>query len=96
MYYFHKDEEPIAWRMVGLACRLVMELGLHRRETYNTLFATEEDRTMGIRLFWSLYVLDRRWSLGTGMPFAMQDADIDPTVPRPVSRLRRSLYRGYE
>ncbi|KAF2094716.1 fungal-specific transcription factor-like protein [Rhizodiscina lignyota] len=83
MYYFHKDEEQVAWRMVGLACRLVMEIGLHRRETYNTLFANEEERTMGIRLFWSLYVLDRRWSLGTGMPFAMQDSDIDPTVPRP-------------
>lgn len=85
MYYFHKDEEPIAWRTVGLACRMCMEIGLHRRETYNFLFQTEDERSAAIRLFWSLYVLDRRWSFGTGMPFAMQDADIDPQLPHPVS-----------
>jgi len=38
-----------------------------------------------IKLFWSIYVLDRRWSFGTGMPFALQDADIDPLLPEPVS-----------
>jgi hypothetical protein len=29
-------------------------------------------------------VLDRRWSLGTGMPFALQDADLDHNLPKPV------------
>jgi hypothetical protein len=29
-------------------------------------------------------VLDRRWSFGTGMPFALQDTDIDPDLPKPV------------
>lgn len=85
MYYFHKDEEQIAWRMVGLASRVCMEVGLHRRETYQTQFMTDSERNQALRLFWSLYVLDRRWSLGTGMPFAMQDADIDSSLPKPVS-----------
>ena len=39
-----------------------------------------------VRLFWVIYSLDRRWSFGTGMPFAMQDADIDPQLPEPVRR----------
>jgi hypothetical protein len=34
-------------------------------------------------LFWSIYVLDRRWSFGTGMPFALQDSDIDPLLQKP-------------
>ena len=48
------------------------------------LFANEEERKWAIKLFWSVYVLDRRWSFGTGMPFALQDADIDPALPEPV------------
>ncbi|KAF9640074.1 Casein kinase II regulatory subunit [Lasiodiplodia theobromae] len=83
MYHFHRDEEDTAWRIIGLAARLCMELGLHRRETYSTIFTEEEERAAAIRLFWSVYVLDRRWSFGTGMPFAFEDTDIDPNVPKP-------------
>lgn len=46
----------------------------------------EEQRTGAMLTFWSVYCLDRRWSFGTGMPFALQDSDIDPNVPKPVSR----------
>lgn len=62
-----------------------IELGLHRRDSLFKVFTDEEDRSMAIKLFWSIYVLDRRWSFGTGMPFALQDADIDPSLPEPVS-----------
>lgn len=60
-----------------------MELGLHRRETYDRM--DEEQRNLAMLVFWSVYCLDRRWSFGTGMPFAIQDSDIDPNLPRPVS-----------
>ena len=59
-------------------------MGLHRRQSLFNLFADEEERSWAIKLFWSIYVLDRRWSFGTGMPFALQDADIDPALPEPV------------
>ena len=49
------------------------------------MFPDVEERSWAIKLFWSIYVLDRRWSFGTGMPFALQDADIDPLLPEPVS-----------
>ncbi|OCL04624.1 fungal-specific transcription factor-like protein [Glonium stellatum] len=84
MYHFHRDDESLAWRIIGLAARQCMELGLHRRETYGTIFSDEEERSSAVRSFWSVYVLDRRWSFGTGMPFALQDADIDPQLPKPV------------
>lgn len=86
MYHFHRDDEALAWRIIGLAARQCFELGLHRRETY-TAFTDPEEQGVAIRTFWSVYVLDRRWSFGTGLPFALQDADIDPNLPKPVSQL---------
>ncbi|KAF2632251.1 hypothetical protein BU25DRAFT_406793 [Macroventuria anomochaeta] len=83
MYHFTRDDEGLAWRMIGLAARHCLELGLHRRETYPTLFPDPDEQASAIRIFWSVYVLDRRWSLGTGMPFALQDADMDHNLPKP-------------
>ncbi|CAD0096973.1 unnamed protein product, partial [Aureobasidium vineae] len=80
---FHCDNEGISWRIIGLTARFCIELGLHRRETYDRM--DEEQRTMATLTFWSVYCLDRRWSFGTGMPFALQDSDIDPNLPKPVS-----------
>ena len=85
MYHFHCDDESLAWRLTGNAARMAIELGLHRHETYDSIFATQSEREFAVILFWSIYVLDRRWSFGTGMPFALQDADIDPLVQKTVS-----------
>ena len=85
MYLFHSDQETRSWRVIGVAARLCIELGLHRAETYNTLFSTEDERDAALRVFWSVYVLDKRWSLGTGMASALSDSDIDPKLEKPVS-----------
>ncbi|KAL3420608.1 fungal specific transcription factor domain-containing protein [Phlyctema vagabunda] len=84
MYHFHCDEEALAWRIIGQVARMCIELGLHRRDTLFKNVTDEEERSNAIKVFWSVYVLDRRWSFGTGMPFAIQDADIDPSLPEPV------------
>lgn len=85
IYHFHCDEEALAWRIIGQVARMCIELGLHRRDSLFKTVRDEEERPRVIKLFWSIYVLDRRWSFGTGMPFALQDADIDPNLPEPVS-----------
>lgn len=85
MYEFHRDNEGTSWRMIGLTARLCIELGLHRRETYDAI-QDDVDRTETMLLFWAIYVLDRRWSFGTGMPFALQESDIDPQLPKPEER----------
>ncbi|KGO54532.1 Casein kinase II, regulatory subunit [Penicillium expansum] len=84
MFYFQMDEEILAWRTVGIVERMCLEKGLHRRETLNqpTIIAVGKDRVL--RLFWSIYILDMRWSFGTGMPFALEDTDIDPWLPEPT------------
>jgi hypothetical protein len=64
---------------------MCIELGLHRRESLFKTVTDEEERAGVTNMFWSVYVLDRRWSFGTGLPFALQDADIDPNLPEPVS-----------
>ncbi|KAJ5182401.1 hypothetical protein N7492_000017 [Penicillium capsulatum] len=86
IFYFQMDEETLAWRTIGIVERMCLEKGLHRRETLNqqALSATEKDRML--RLFWSIYILDMRWSFGTGMPFALEDTDIDPWLPEPQEK----------
>lgn len=84
-YYFQKDEESQAWRFIGIAARICIEMGLHRRDSLLKTFTNEAEYLQAIRIFWVVYALDRRWSFGTGMPFALQDADIDPGLPEPVS-----------
>ncbi|GMF71931.1 unnamed protein product [Aspergillus oryzae] len=63
-----------------------MQLGLHCQETwYRTggVFPGELQWTWASRLFWCIYVLDRKWSFGTGLPFAIQDTDMDTNLPEP-------------
>lgn len=90
IYHFHCDEEALAWRIIGQVARMCIELGLHRRDSLFKVVTDEVERSSAIKLFWSIYVLDRRWSFGTGMPFALQDADIDPNLPEPVSHHHKS------
>ncbi|KAI4200532.1 MAG: hypothetical protein LQ346_002374 [Caloplaca aetnensis] len=73
----------MAYRAIGLAARLCFEVGLHRNHVLHRDFADHEEQSWALKLFWSIFVLDRRWSFGTGLPFAIQDADIDPLLPEP-------------
>lgn len=62
---------------LGLATRLCIEIGLHRRTKVRqaTLKAEIEKR-----LFWSCYFLDREVSIALGRPSAVSDRDIDVQV----------------
>jgi hypothetical protein len=64
---------------------MCIEMGLHRRDSLTRLFPNETDYLQAVRSFWVVYALDRRLSFGTGLPFALQDQDIDPALPEPVS-----------
>ena len=93
-YNFQRDEESQAYRFIGLATRFCLEIGIHHRQSLVQNFTNEKERAWVVRLFWSIYVLDRRWSLGVGRPFALQDADIDPALPQPVS-ITKALFPEY-
>jgi hypothetical protein len=85
LYEFHCDNEVASWRNIGIATRRCLELALHRHETYEKILDPVE-RSQAVLLFWSVYILDRRFSFGTGMPFSVQDTDVDPSVPKPEDR----------
>ncbi|KAJ5649164.1 uncharacterized protein N7484_002887 [Penicillium longicatenatum] len=86
IFYFQGDEETLAWRTIGIVERMCLEKGLHRRETLNQPAIEAEGKDRVLRLFWSIYILDMRWSFGTGMPFALEDTDIDPWLPEPEEK----------
>ncbi|KAL6790965.1 hypothetical protein J3E68DRAFT_443228 [Trichoderma sp. SZMC 28012] len=81
-FYFMNDENQ-AWRMIGLAARLCIELGLHQANPLRDIYHDTKTSTRAVTLFWDIYILDRRFSLSTGRPFAIQDIDIDPALPKP-------------
>jgi hypothetical protein len=55
-------------------------MGLHRRETLLKHFPEEGARKEALRIFWSVFTLDRRSSLGLGVPFVIQDSLVDPAL----------------
>ncbi|KAF1979577.1 hypothetical protein BU23DRAFT_576528 [Bimuria novae-zelandiae CBS 107.79] len=83
LYYFHKEEELFAWRTIGVAARQCLEMGLHRKESLMANFPDERARRLATQAFWVVYTLDRRWSFGISLSFALYDRDIDPQLPEP-------------
>ncbi|EED18602.1 C6 transcription factor, putative [Talaromyces stipitatus ATCC 10500] len=85
IYLFQIDEEATAWRTIGTAQRLCLEMGLHRSETYPQPAIVSYGKEDALKLFWSVYTLDIRFSMGTGMPYQLDSSDIDPSLPRPTN-----------
>lgn len=83
-YHFHTDDDALAYRIIGVGARMCLEMGLHRRDALAKSFPDEAQWPEIVKIFWSIYSLDRRWSFGTGLPFVIQDEDIDPNLPEPV------------
>lgn len=84
IYYFYCGEDISAWRTIGLAAREALIMGLHQRGSLIKAYPDEDERCLATRVFWCIYVLDRRWSFGSSLSFALVDADIDPELPEPV------------
>ncbi|OAL19366.1 hypothetical protein AYO22_09910 [Fonsecaea multimorphosa] len=80
LFYYNLDDELRASRYSCLASRRCLEMGLHRRETLLKHFPGEDARKEVLRIFWSVYTLDRRSSLGLGVPFVIQDSLVDPAL----------------
>ena len=81
-YRFLSNDEILAWRLLGHVVRLCLELGLHQKKGISKI-QDEQEKKNTLLSFWSVYVLDRRWAFGTGLPYSVQDDEIDPTVPMP-------------
>ncbi|KAL1905636.1 hypothetical protein Sste5344_008574 [Sporothrix stenoceras] len=65
------------WHLAGLAVRQCIELGLHRQRARGDAAVDEHRR----RLFWSVYIFERKTALVLGRPFALSDEEIDAQLP---------------
>ena len=81
LYSLHSPSGPGAWQLTGMAVRLCVELGLHRRP--RSQVQPSAPRQVGQRrrcLFWSCLILERKVATTLGRPFSLHDSDIDAEV----------------
>ncbi|KAE9370898.1 hypothetical protein N431DRAFT_510353 [Stipitochalara longipes BDJ] len=78
--------DPGGWTFIGIAMRLCVELGLHRkkRRNLNPALGSELEK----RLFWACYYFDRDISIALGRPPCISDPDID-VEPKIQSKIYR-------
>jgi proline utilization trans-activator len=69
-----------AYTYTGIALRLSLILGLHRKIPNNTTMTPMECEHR-IRVWWSVYSLDRVCSSKVGHPVMLRDEDIDVQLP---------------
>lgn len=84
MWQFLADNDTLAWRFTGIVARWCLEIGMNQSHFIRQMPGSNHDRKMAVRLFWCIHTLDRRWGFGNGLPFVIQDSDIDESFPEPV------------
>jgi hypothetical protein len=80
MYHYHLNEEVRTGRCIAFAARLCLEAGLHRRVMLDRFFPDATQNSEALQAFWAVYMLERRLSLGQGIPFSIQDSYIDRSL----------------
>ncbi|KAH3956156.1 hypothetical protein HBI68_195890 [Parastagonospora nodorum] len=89
LYSLRAPKGPGAWTYVGLAMRLCIDLGLHRRTkargSLRAPWPNPGALEMRKRVFWTTYCLDRQVSIVLGRPFSISDRDIDAELPLDIN-----------
>jgi len=83
VYLFRLDASEKAERTLAHAISSAHILGLHRKRFYSGMSVFDDE--MFTRIWWGIYLLDRRLSLESGRPFLIQDANIETRTPLNVS-----------
>jgi len=69
-----------AYTYTGLALRLSLTLGMHRKIPKDSGMSAPE-REHRIRVWWTCYALDRIYTSKIGLPIMLRDEDIDVQMP---------------
>jgi len=83
VYLFRLDANQQAARILATVISESQSVGLHREKTFKTVPMYHAE--MSRRLWWSIYVLDRRIALETGRPFFVQDFMVDTALASELS-----------
>jgi hypothetical protein len=81
-YQFLSDMGTLAYRSLGSASMLSLELGMHRTDELETMFPDPAEQEHARMIFWCMYVMDRLSSIYTRRPFIFHDSDIDQKLPQ--------------
>ncbi|PYH95745.1 putative C6 transcription factor [Aspergillus ellipticus CBS 707.79] len=82
VYHLRSSSSQGMWYMVGLAMRIAIDLGLHRKA--NEINMDPWTAQLRRRLFWTVYYLERVVSMSLGRPFSIADRHIDLPLPADV------------
>lgn len=73
IYYFYQDTIHTAWRVCGLAGRMLMELGFHNSDISRSKQAPDRGKEQSAVLHASIVVFDRQWGAAIGLSAGFQD-----------------------
>ncbi|KAI3230620.1 transcriptional regulator family: Fungal Specific TF [Penicillium roqueforti] len=85
-YFIHIDASGLSFTYLGLALRMAVQNGMHRRYTGHDL----DTETIEIRnrVFWTTYSLERRIGILHGKPTSLNVAEVDAAFPTNIPSLR--------
>lgn len=86
----HNPKVPLTIKVqIGQAQRLALSIGLHREIPDGIVSPSEREHRR--RLWWTVYILDRKLSVNMGCPLSVNDKDVDVALPKAVSNDLPSL-----
>ncbi|OBT75482.1 hypothetical protein VF21_04902 [Pseudogymnoascus sp. 05NY08] len=80
VYLLRLEANELAQKVLSLAITHAHHLGLNQERTLDDMPEFEKD--MYRRVWWCIYVLDRRLSLLLGRPFLIQDMNVSVNLPQ--------------
>ncbi|ETS84551.1 hypothetical protein PFICI_02576 [Pestalotiopsis fici W106-1] len=83
LYLQCMDHRNSAYAHIGLALRLALSKGLHREMASVDMNHAETRRRQAI--WWTVYILDRKFSSLMGAPTSIHDEDVTVPLPGPVN-----------
>ncbi|OAL44837.1 hypothetical protein IQ07DRAFT_550031 [Pyrenochaeta sp. DS3sAY3a] len=80
LYSIAMNRRHAAYCMTGCAMRFAILMGLHHNVPHARL-PDREHVEHRVRLWWSVYILDRSWATMLGQPVSIRDEDIEVALP---------------
>ncbi|KAL4884911.1 fungal-specific transcription factor domain-containing protein [Aspergillus karnatakaensis] len=80
LYSQFQNRWHTAYSLVGTALRLALSVGLHQNIPHEHCSDMIE-REHRVRLWWTVYMFDRFWSLKLGLPLQVSEDDIQVDMP---------------
>ena len=81
------DIRSASWGYIGQGVRIALQQGMNRE--FESGILSDADNEHRSKLWWTLYIIDRRLTSLMGVPLMIHDADI--SLPRPIMPTEGSL-----